>query len=558
MLERNIEKYFNQIVALGSRASGSWEELKAAERLRELLAEMGIEADMETFSAPSHLAESSSLVDSRGREYPSLPSQFSPAGTAEGKLIFVGNCHTYMFDDNYDLSDKIGLLNPSGTLQERIDCILDLEKRGLGALIVVGPAMDLINSKVIRYPEVKRLPSAIVSWRTANKLKKIEGESISLSVTHCERKRNESINLVGKIEGSSNTWLTVSAHIDTTPFTVGANDDASGCALLLELAHQLAKEEKPQSTIYFLFSGSEEYGGVDLCGAGAEAFYSRRQDKLENCIAHIDIDDVGHGIWPFEIYFGGNKPFRDIIEKQRSNINCRILEKNNPSCDHGAACKRSIPFAWFTNSQYPCPSYHTPEDSAEFFHVDMAAKIFPTVKNTVKALSTCKPFFPYIRDGQRLIRPARFSDIEAIKHITKLAFEPVSMDRMFQDFFNEAIGGKEWYEYKNASLEKQCKSNIYQVIVCEIDDKVVGYATMHLDFQRGIAEIGNNAVHPDFQRRGIGKAMQQEIMRRMLENGFNKFKVNTLSNDISAQKVYEKLGFEKYIESYHYLKKLEK
>ena len=103
-------------------------------------------------------------------------------------------------------------------------------------------------------------------------------------------------------------------------------------------------------------------------------------------------------------------------------------------------------------------------------------------------------------------------------------------------------------------MKAQCERNIYQVIVCEIDGEVVGYATMDLDFQRGVAMIGNNAVLPEHQGKGIGKAMQNEINRRMIESGFSKIKVSTLDNDVAAQKVYEKLGFEKILGTLNYLK----
>jgi len=317
---------------------------------------------------------------------------------------------------------------------------------------------------------------------------------------------------------------------------------------------QLATGDKPEATIYFLFSGSEENGGIDFCGAGAEAFFSNRELTLDRCIAHVFIDDIGNSLWPQNIWFGGNSNFKEAISAQVDETECRIVERLTPSCDFGAAIKRSIPYVWFNNASFPRPIYHTPEDTAEFFDLDVAAKLLPKVKRMTESLASCNTFFPFITDGERLLRPARFSDITDIKVITQLAFEPVSLDRMAEKYFNTQMGNKDWFEYKNRSLENQCKANIYNVIVCEIAGRVVGYATMSLDYERDIAEIGNNAVHPDFQGKGIGKMMQQEIMRRMIENGFEKFKVNTLSNDIAAQKVYEKLGFEKIITGIYYLK----
>lgn len=61
-------------------------------------------------------------------------------------------------------------------------------------------------------------------------------------------------------------------------------------------------------------------------------------------------------------------------------------------------------------------------------------------------LSAEKPFYPYIKEDDKLIRPAHFNDIPAILDITRLAFAPVSMDKMRQDFFGEKLGYKKYIE----------------------------------------------------------------------------------------------------------------
>jgi ribosomal protein S18 acetylase RimI-like enzyme len=558
MLKDNLAANLHEIIALGPRAPGSLDELTAAKYIKTRLDGFGIEqATIEPFTSASHCALDAELKDlNTSQEFEALPTLFSPGGTVTGELVFIGNCHTSYVENEPDLSGKIGLLNPSGSLQERIDFILDLEQRGLEALIVVSTALDLINTKAVRFPEVKRLPTISVSWRTACQLKQRVGNKFSINVTQQPEPRNESVNVVGKIPGSGDNWLLISAHIDSIPYGVGANDNAGGCTALLELARQLASEAQPEATIYLLFSGSEEYGGNDGCGAGAKAFYQQNLSKLGNCIAHLEIDDIGNFLSPQEIYIGGNKTFIDLFKALVADAPVRVVEKYDPGCDHGSAIKHGVPFAWFTNAMFPRPIYHTPQDSLEFVDIEMIVAAFKVIKQAVKLLSSRQPFLPYLNDDKRLIRPARYADIDEIKTITRLAFEPVSLDRMAQDYFATNLGDLEWHEYKNSSVGAQCEANIYQVIVCEVDGKTVGYATMALDFQRGIAEIGNNAVHPDFQGLGLGKAMQQEIMRRMLESGFNKFKVSTLTNDVIAQKIYEKLGFEKIISGIYYLKKI--
>ncbi len=556
MLKDRLMTNLDEIVALGARAPGSLDELRAAEYIKERLDAYGLdEVTIEAFPSASHLATDSILksVDS-GEEFSSLPTLFSPQGDVRGELVFIGSCYASYVAEEADLSGKIGLLTPTGTFQERVDFILDLERRGLEGLIVVSPALDMINTKIIRYPEIKRLPSISVSWRTGSQLKKAAGQQFALKIDHQAEARHESVNVVGKINGKSDKWLTICGHIDTTPYSVGANDNSSGVAVLLEHARHLAAAEQPEATIYFLFSGSEEYGALDCCGAGAKAFFRQPPAALSKSIALLEIDDVGDPLYHHKINIGGNRKFIDYIKTLDTPVVYQLIEKYNPSCDHGSAVYHGVPFICSGNKAPDVPVYHTPGDSLEFVDPDMLVSSYKLTAKLIEMLDVAEPFFPYIRNDERLIRPAYYRDFDAIKAITRLAFEPVSLDRMAEKYFNSQMGDKDWFEYKNRSLEDQCRANIYNVIVCEIAGNVVGYATMSLDAERGIAEIGNNAVHPEFQGKGIGKMMQQEIMRRMIESGFKKFKVNTLSNDIAAQKVYEKLGFEKIITGIYYLK----
>lgn len=64
-------------------------------------------------------------------------------------------------------------------------------------------------------------------------------------------------NLVFDKPGTADWTLTLGAHIDSKPPAPGANDNASGVATLLELAHAIeAVETRP--TLRFIFFGAEE------------------------------------------------------------------------------------------------------------------------------------------------------------------------------------------------------------------------------------------------------------------------------------------------------------
>lgn len=552
-----IAERLSRLCEIGPRAPGSWAELKAAEYIRETFKNSGIDAQIETFESPSHLAFRSSLTEiGNCKFFTSLPTQFSPVGKITGELVYIGTFDSHLSDD-MDLNGKIGLLIPSGSggIAERIDFILGLEKRGLAGLIVICSTMDLINAKIVRYPEIKRLPSVAVSWRTGSELKALEGQNILLEVEHEKHIRNESQNVVVKVQGEGKYWLTVSAHYDTAAFCPGAADDGAGTAVVMELAERFANKKLP-ATVYFLFTGSEEYGGLDMTGAGCKAFYRKHSHEIDNCVAHIDIDDIGNLLGSFQLMVAGPRAFKDTLKSITSPFKYNMHDKTAPSCDHGAAVMFGIPYVWLSDFFEGRPYFHSSDDKLEYIDMRKLEGYFNYINDLILKFASAGPYYPYVKDSGMLIRPAHFNDIPVILDITRQAFGPVSMDRMRQDLFSEKLGGKEWHEYKNREVEATLKANIYSAIVCEIDGKVAGYATVFYDTERGIANIGNNAVYPEYQGRGIGKAMQAEIKRRMLEEGYKKFAVSTLSNDIAAQKIYEKLGYEKYIENFNYLKKL--
>ena len=74
---------------------------------------------------------------------------------------------------------------------------------------------------------------------------------------------------------------------DTTPYTAGANDNASGVGVLLNLGERLARQPLANTEVWLLASGCEEVGSV-----GAQAFVERHRGELDGALG-ISIDNVG-------------------------------------------------------------------------------------------------------------------------------------------------------------------------------------------------------------------------------------------------------------------------
>jgi Zn-dependent M28 family amino/carboxypeptidase len=86
----------------------------------------------------------------------------------------------------------------------------------------------------------------------------------SFEVTPEDRSPVRMTNLIAELPGERPEWILFGTHYDTKQVAgirfVGANDGASGAALLLELARQLGPVERPYGVRLLFFDGEEPFG----------------------------------------------------------------------------------------------------------------------------------------------------------------------------------------------------------------------------------------------------------------------------------------------------------
>ena len=106
-------------------------------------------------------------------------------------------------------------------------------------------------------------------------------------------------NAIGVLRGSdpNGEAIMLSAHLDHLGVNEalngdkifnGADDDASGCVAVMELARVLAAGPRPRRTIYFICFGSEERGGY-----GSRYFIAHSPVPLENIVTDFNFEMLG-------------------------------------------------------------------------------------------------------------------------------------------------------------------------------------------------------------------------------------------------------------------------
>ncbi|MEX1275784.1 MAG: M28 family peptidase [Bacteroidota bacterium] len=110
--------------------------------------------------------------------------------------------------------------------------------------------------------------------------------------------------IVATLKGASDKYYIVCAHGDSDSGGPGADDNASGVAGVLELAHVLngmvrsGHLPKPAFTIKFIIWGSEIYS--------TEHYVRTHQETLENILGVLNYDEIGTGVSRNCIYFESN------------------------------------------------------------------------------------------------------------------------------------------------------------------------------------------------------------------------------------------------------------
>jgi hypothetical protein len=156
-------------------------------------------------------------------------------------------------------------------------------------------------------------------------------------------------NVVGTVKGRSRRYVVAGAHYDTkeVPGFVGANDGASGTAVVTQLARQFARAKKrPRHTLVFvLFDGEESPGAAD----GDEASFERnglRGSKVaarrwRKADAMVLLDFVGdrHLSTPREA-----NSSRHLWGKLRAAARRVGVGRSFPDATYGAVSDDHVPF----------------------------------------------------------------------------------------------------------------------------------------------------------------------------------------------------------------------
>ncbi len=209
------------------------------------------------------------------------------------------------------------------------------------------------------------------------------------------------VNVVGRLAGSEEQMLLLGTHYDTKRFDgrfVGANDGASGVAVLLEAARVLGRSRPRLSMRMLFFDGEEAFGPTitqsdGLYGSRALAERMQREGELERVRALLLVDMVGDrdlnlaidensALDLVQIYL---EEAGDLVDPSQSFA---LIDDHIPFRDRGLDQVLALIDFQYGSRNSPGPLWHTPADDLPAVSAESIDRVGDLVLRLVRRIET--------------------------------------------------------------------------------------------------------------------------------------------------------------------------
>ena len=187
--------------------------------------------------------------------------------------------------------------------------------------------------------------------------------------------------------------LLLMLQADLTPYTHGANDNATGAGLLFTLAETLREQPLQETEVWLVATGCEEVGCY-----GAIAFFRGHRDALRDA-AIIVVDTVGgpgsgpcysrsEGMVLQHQYDSGLLALADAIASERPELGAysrKMTEAYTEGLPAIQAGLRALTLCGFT-SENELPNWHQHTDTVENIDRDVLARNYAFVRELIQRI----------------------------------------------------------------------------------------------------------------------------------------------------------------------------
>lgn len=276
--------------------------------------------------------------------------------------------------------DSLGLNNPE--LYHFVRSLVVSGVAGVSSILEVHPNVPggRIGRSVlpVSHYQIKResLPAEI--------------SSIGVKVSNEYEENYTTRNLIGYIPGHSDKVIVITAHYDMLGsfgegnFFPGANDNASGTTMVLDLARHFAGGKKPHYTMAFMLFSGEEAGLL-----GSKYYVNNPLFPLENINLAINLDMVGTGQDGVNLFNAPNRPRETAIIHKINREKQYMVDveerESKANSDHYPFQEKGVPSIFFL-TKGKAGSAHQTADTPENLPMYGYENLFRLILDTLTEL----------------------------------------------------------------------------------------------------------------------------------------------------------------------------
>lgn len=405
---RNMMEHVKALAKIGPRPDGTEADLEAIRYIKKQLKAAGLQIGALPLDVPviNNITVKLEIEGAQIYEIackPLLRPGLTPKQGITAPLVFIGKAFEKDFQ-NTDVKGKIVFCyedlpfegptseecNFPGTKTE------NAFKAGAVGLIFSTRRKDSFIQSWGLHRELDVIPSVSIPFPEFQKLKQLweKDKNLKAHLTVSGDVVNGQSEVVyGILKGSSKPEQTIviyGSHHETNPGTPGANDNASGVAVMLELARYFSTHP-PKKTLVFVSTCGEESGAW-----GSAEFVKQKQDVYgEHCQAAFIIDMVNsseNGMLAGAK--GGMKTdvqLNKMLADNADRMGFYLPVIDDPTITRGGLgdsfpwVEKGIPAA-FIDGYHSDYFYHTDGDVFEVVNTNVLKSIADPVAMTVQAL----------------------------------------------------------------------------------------------------------------------------------------------------------------------------
>jgi len=341
-------------VGIGSRVAGAPTQASTHQYLKTQFESMGYQTTLQPFPITAYQDRGSTVAlgGPSARTVAANTLLYSAAGAVEAELVEAGMGRDEDYEDA-NARGKIALVTRGDTLfEQKVDAAA---RWGVLAVIIANHSPGNYNGSL---RNMSAVPAVSISQEDGIVLRqaiRAGGATVRVEV-NASNLQSTGSNVVAVRPGGPQT-LVLGAHIDSVAAGPGANDNASGTSVLLELARVLASRQTPY-TIQIVGFDAEEIGLV-----GSSYFVSQLSDpEKQSIVAMLNFDMVGVGS---NSRVAGSEQLVKlaIAAGARDGVTVTSMGEISAS-DHAPFMRAGIPAVFFHRTSDP--NYHSPNDRADF------------------------------------------------------------------------------------------------------------------------------------------------------------------------------------------------